>query len=330
MAETANRVMVRGYRHVPGNHCGSTALRNLLGFHGVEISEEMAFGLGAGACFYYVVLDEHSPSRFTNGRAARLEENFLELTGAPLRLRTDPDPDASWGLAKDSVDEGRPVLLLTDLYYLDHYGRSAHFPGHAVVLAGYDEELAWLSDTAFEDLQTTSLEGLREARHSQQPIFPLEGHAIDVPVGTELDREDLLAHAPRAIERAASQMLEPPLGEYEGLPALRRFAAEVGDWPEAAEDWQWCARFLYQVIERRGTGGGNFRKMYARFLEEAGYEESKIAAEAADDWTKLAIAARTASEPDDADPGHWKALSDEAQQVLDAEERLWATLAARA
>ena len=52
MAETANRVMVPGYRHVPGNHCGSTALRNLLGFHGVEISEEMAFGLGAGACFY--------------------------------------------------------------------------------------------------------------------------------------------------------------------------------------------------------------------------------------------------------------------------------------
>src|SRR5437763_25850 len=96
MAETVNRVMVPGYRHVPGHHCGSTALRNLLGFHGVEISEEMAFGLGAGACFYYIVLDEHSPSRFTNGRAARLEEHSLELTGAPLRLRTDPDPGGSW------------------------------------------------------------------------------------------------------------------------------------------------------------------------------------------------------------------------------------------
>jgi hypothetical protein len=172
MAEIASRVMVPRYRHIPGNHCGSTALRNLLGFHGVEISEEMAFGLGAGACFYYVVLDEHSPTRFTNGRAARLEENFLELTEVPLRLRTNPDPEASWRMARESVDEGRPVLLLTDLYYLDHYGRSAHFPGHAVVLAGYDEELAWLSDTGFEDLQTSSLESLRAARHAQQPIFP--------------------------------------------------------------------------------------------------------------------------------------------------------------
>ncbi|MFL5907891.1 MAG: BtrH N-terminal domain-containing protein [Solirubrobacterales bacterium] len=327
MAETANRVMVPRYRHVPGNHCGSTALRNLLGFHGIEISEEMAFGLGAGACFYYIVLDEHSPSRFTNGRAARLEENFLELTAAPLRLRTNPDPDASWQTAREAVDEGRPVLLLTDLYYLDHYGRSAHFPGHAVVLAGYDEELAWLSDTAFEDLQTTSLDSLREARHSQQPIFPLEGHAIDVPEEGSLSRDDLLAHAPKAIERAASQMLEPPMGEFEGLPALRRLAAEVVDWPEAAEDWQWCARFLYQVIERRGTGGGNFRRMYSRFLEEAGYEQSALAHEAAEDWTRLALAARTASEPDEPDPEHWKALSEEAARVLDAEERLWSKLA---
>jgi hypothetical protein len=198
-----------------------------------------------------------------------------------------------------------------------------------VVLAGYDEELAWLSDTAFEDLQTTSLESLKEARHSQQPIFPLEGHAIDLPEGVGVDREALVAHAPRAIERAAKQMLEPPLGDFEGLPAMRRFAAEVGGWPEAAEDWQWCARFLYQVIERRGTGGGNFRKMYSRFLEEAGYQESALATEASDRWTALALAARTASEPDEANPEHWHALSDGATQVLDVEERLWAALAER-
>ena len=40
---------VPGYTHTPGHHCGSTALRNLLAFHGTELSEEMAFGLGAGA-----------------------------------------------------------------------------------------------------------------------------------------------------------------------------------------------------------------------------------------------------------------------------------------
>jgi Butirosin biosynthesis protein H, N-terminal/Domain of unknown function (DUF4872) len=327
MTETAKRVMVPGYRHVPGHHCGSTAIRNLLAFHGVEVSEEMAFGLGAGACFYYVVVDGTSPSRFTNGRAARLEENFLELTDTALRLRTDDDPDSAWALARDAVDEGRPALILTDLYYLDHYGRSAHFPGHAVVLAGYDEELAWLSDTAFEDLQTTSLESLREARHSKQPIFPLEGHIVDLSPGEELDAADLRAHVPKAIERAAQEMIEPAMGDFQGLPALRRFAAEVGGWPEAAGDWRWCARFLYQVIERRGTGGGNFRRMYSRFLAEAGYVESALAQDAAERWTALAISAREASEPDDPDPQRWEALAAEAAGVAEAEERLWAALA---
>src|SRR3954469_18763638 len=150
--------LVPGYRHLPGNHCGSTALRNLLAFHGLEMSEEMALGLGAGVSFYYVVLDESSPSRFTNGRTARLEEQFVELTGAPLRLETFDEPDASWEAARDAVDAGRPAILITDLYYLDHYGSSAHFPGHAVILAGYAAEVAYLSDTSFEELPTTRLQ----------------------------------------------------------------------------------------------------------------------------------------------------------------------------
>ena len=83
-------------------------------------------------------------------------------------------------------------------------------------------------------------------------------------------------------------MLEPEFGEFSGLGAVRRLAEEAGSWPEVAEDWQWCARFGYQVIERRGTGGGAFRLMYSRFLEEAGRPEAPLAAEAAARWTELA------------------------------------------
>ena len=81
------------------------------------------------------------------------------------------------------------------------------------------------------------------------------------------------------------------------------------------------------MIERRGTGGGNFRRMYSRFLEEAGYEESAIAHDAAERWTELAIAAREASEPELADPKQWEAIASEAALVLEAEELLWTSLA---
>ena len=313
--------MVTGYRHRPGDHCGSTALRNVLAFDGVEISEAMALGLGAGVCFYYVAVDGQSPSRFTNGRVARLEEQFVELTGLPLGLRTFEGPEESWEAARAIVDAGRPPLLLTDLYYLDHYGSSAHFPGHAVVLAGYDDELAYLSDTGFERLQTTRLENLARARHGKHPVFPLAGHMLTVVDPGELD--DPRATAGAAIERNARQMIEPALGEFEGLPALRRFAAEVGNWPHQIDDWRWSARFCYQVIERRGSGGGNFRLMYARFLGECGHPDAEFAAETAARWTALAEALLAASESEAPESGDWRTVGDAAAAVLEAEERLW-------
>ena len=317
---------VPGFVHTPGNHCGSTALRNLLAFHGVEISEEMAFGLGAGAGFYYLAMEDSSPSRWFNGRTARLEESFRELTGAALEMRTfgASEGEAAWAAARAEVDAGNPALLLTDIYHLDHYGNSAHFPGHAVVLAGYDEEVARLSDTGFEELQATRLENLARARHSGHPAYPLEGHMFTV--AEAIDRARLEAAAPRAIERAVGEMLEPPFGEFAGVPALERLAAEAGSWPEVVEDWQWCARFAYQVIERRGTGGGCFRLMYSRFLEEAGRDEAPLAAEAAARWTGLAEAFRAASECEEPRAALWSAVGEGAGRVLEAERHLWTRL----
>lgn len=313
------------YVHTPGHHCGSTALRNLLAFHGVEISEEMAFGLGAGAGFYYLAIEDASPSRWFNGRTARLEETFNELTGATLQMQTFGEDDAAaWAAARAEVDAGNPALLLTDLYYLDHYGNSAHFPGHAVVLAGYDEEIAYLSDTGFEELQQTRLENLAKARHSSHPAFALDGHMFTV--AGAVDRARLEAAVPAAIARAAQEMLEPPFGEFGGLPAVERLAAEAREWPETVPDWQWCARFAYQVIERRGTGGGNFRLMYSRFLAEAGREEAPLAAAAAARWTELAEAFRAASEHDDPAAELWDAVSDRATAVAESERRLWTAL----
>ena len=317
---------VPGYVHTPGHHCGSTALRNLLAFHGTAISEETAFGLGAGACFYYVTIEDASPTRWFNGRTARLEENFDELTGAALRLRTfEPGDDDAWAAARGEVDAGRPVLLLTDLYHLDHYGNSAHFPGHAVVLAGYDEEHAHLSDTGFEQLQLTRLENLDRARHSDHPAYPLAGHMFTAD--GEVSPQRLREAIPAAIERAARAMVEPQFPGFSGLDAVRRLAAEAGSWPEAAEDWQWCARFGYQVIERRGTGGGAFRPMYARFLAEAGRPEAPLAERAGAGWSELAEAFRLVSEQDRPEPTLWRSIDTLANQVADAEERLWTELA---
>ncbi len=119
------------------------------------------------------------------------------------------------------------------------------------------------------------------------------------------------------------------MAPIEGMPALtplRRGGRALGR--RRSTDWQWCARFGYQVIERRGTGGGNFRLMYSRFLAEAGYDgESALAAEASARWTDLAAALQSASEDDEPDPAVWARVDEDAAAVLEAEERLWDALA---
>ncbi len=318
-------VLVPGFEHRPGRHCGSTALRDLLGFHGARLSEELAFGLGAGPCFYFVPMEGSSPSRFINGRTRALEEEFVRLTGAPLELATFPDPNASWEAARAVVDSGAPALLLTDLYYLDHYGNSAHFPGHAVVLAGYDATHAYVADTGFEGLQRTSLDGLRRARHGDHPVFPLAGHMFTV--AGDLGGFDFAGAADAAIAAAARRMQDPEFGEFQGLPALRRFAAEVGEWPGLIDDWRWAARFAYQVIERRGTGGGNFRAMYGRFLGEVKNPAADAAHEASARWSELAAELLAASEEESPSSERWRRVGVAARAVLAAETDLWARLA---
>ena len=312
---------------MPGNHCGSTALRNLLAFDGIEISEEMALGLGAGVCFYYVPLEGQSPSRFTNGRVGRLEEQFCELTGAALRFETFDDANASWAAARSAVDAGRPALLLDGPLLPRPLRTLGPLPGHAVILAGYDDEVAYLSDTGFEELQTTKLEHLAEARHGQHPVFPLDGQMLTVP-----DPEALRDPQPggrggdRAQRAADDRAGDGRLRGAAGACAASRTSCRAGR--EELEDWQWSARFCYQVIERRGTGGGNFRLMYSRFLEEADRPEARIAAEAATGWTTLAGSLLEASEAEAPDAALWSRIGDEAAAVLEAEERLWPALAA--
>jgi hypothetical protein len=82
------------------------------------------------------------------------------------------------------------------------------------------------------------------------------------------------------------------------------------------------------VIERRGTGGGNFRLMYSRFLEEAGSDQAPVAREAAELWTALAGELQSASERDEPAAHQWRRIGNRAAAVLETEERLWSALAA--
>ena len=77
---------------------------------------------------------------------------------------------------------------------------------------------------------------------------------------------------PEVVEDAVltqSRLIMDDSDDFQGIASLDKWEKELDQW-KAFPDWQWTTRFTYQVIEKRGTGGGGFRLMYADFLREAG------------------------------------------------------------
>jgi hypothetical protein len=262
--------LVPGWLHNPGWHCASTALSDATAFLGHPLSEAMCFGLGAGLGFAYLKGEVFYPTRFTATRSRILETNFFENLGIARTWLTVPDPDQALKKAKAGADQGIPLLMRADIYHLDYYQSQAHFPGHVILFWGYDDEAgaAFVADTERPGLQTVAQESLKKARFSNLPGYPVQGDHI--PVDWAPPSSDLRPALRRALRKQARDLFKPEYAQAGifGFPALARAVTDLSDWG-GAEDWQWSARWFYQVIEKRGTGGGAFRRLYARFLEEA-------------------------------------------------------------
>ena len=101
-------MVVPGFSHRPGVHCGSTGLAGVLRLRGVDLSEAMAFGLGAGLGFYYLVSPALSPTHLFQGRQAHLERTACEVLGAPVREARFGSPRGpGGGIRKNSAAPGR-------------------------------------------------------------------------------------------------------------------------------------------------------------------------------------------------------------------------------
>ena len=99
-----------------------------------------------------------------------------------------------------------------------------------------------------------------------------------------------------------------------GLHVEERFQARdeqftAGYVDRLSDDWSWSARFAYKSIEKRGTGGGGFRGLYASFLAQVApalpwigaHDAAARMRHIADDWTNLAQECKAAFVQEDRD-----------------------------
>ena len=330
------RVLVEGYAHRTGEHCASTALRNILQFNGVDFSEPMILGLASGLGFFYIRNDAMSPSRLFHGRTAQLDEDFGRNTGRPFVERPEPDDARAFEKLCERIDAGQPVMVSTDTYYLRYHNTRSHFPGHRAVVVGYDLEAGqvFLADRKFEAYQACDIEELRHSRNARDYVASCENRYGDFEGEVKLGRP--LVEAMRiAIRRCCDNLLTPSSEKVLGVGGMRTLAAEFADW-RRLDEWSWAARFGYQVIIKRGAGGSFFRALYADFLEEAALRVPALARvglparmyEIAAGWRALAAILEEQSERDSCAPELFVRSGEALAGLADAEEAFFLDLRA--
>jgi hypothetical protein len=297
--------VIPGHLHNPGVHCASTAISDTMTFHRQELDEAMCFGIGCGLGFFYLASDILYPTRTVATRNRILEQRFFENIERPFEWVLDPDPDHSMAAAREHVDKRVPVLLKADIAHLPHYNTDTHFPGHIITMWGYDDdrEAALVTDTGWEDLIEVPYQNLKKARYDGWPFMKNSGDHYPFEPGEPIG--DLKPIVNKALRRQAEDLmgLELNMAGAFGVKAMASAVEALPEWG-GAKDWQWSARWFYQVIEKRGTGGGAFRLLYSRFLEQVAEIEPGLAKAApaeemrdiAKKWTNLAYALKEISE----------------------------------
>ncbi len=303
-------------------HCETTALGVLLRHEGIDLSEPMLFGLGAGLSFIYWD-GRNIPFPFLGGRIKPFEltRNLTARLGLTLQVCETTSERRAWRNVATQIDAGRPVGLQLDSYHLEYFTSRVHFGGHMVAMYGYDDEYAYLVDTAPQGSGVrTSLASLARARAERGPMTARNrSFTLTAPGPVQVTRDHIVS----AIRSCADAFLSAPIANL-GHRGIAKAARQVRGWLRRTdrphEDLPQAAR----LMEHGGTGGALFRAIYRDFLAECAQWLDDPAlrtgharyGEAAELWTQTSALIAKAGETGD------PALLDQAGAVLEDLSRI--------
>ena len=319
------------------HHCVTGSLRHIYAFNGCDVSEDLLLGLGEGVGFSYWHFKGQPP--FLGGRGIpkpSMEEIAGLRTGVAVKLHTTNSPRKARQALLDSLTIGQPIMLGVDMGFLPYFdfgGQEYHFGGHVIVVCGYDPELEQVLIADRDGLHPVSLVALEEARGSIFKPFP--PHNLWYSFDFSQRRSPTLVEVRQSIDAQAKLMLEPPIRNI-GIRGIQLAAERIPCWPEQmnAEELRLALFNIYIFISPvGGTGGGAFRYMFSRFLQEAAMflaeERLNISAEAfkkiGDAWETFAAWAKEVSEITDPSP-RLPECTAALMAIADQEQRAWRTL----
>ncbi|NIS17834.1 MAG: BtrH N-terminal domain-containing protein [candidate division Zixibacteria bacterium] len=288
---------IREFKHIPGKNCVTTALRNILNYYHILLSEELILGLAGGLGFYYVELPEF-PNPFIGGNSSNLIGHFCQNMDLQLFELRKKDPEAAHKAMVGKILSDIPVIIKIDLYYLDYFRSKFHFSGHRIIPVGIDDEHVYVADTGFRSIKQTSIENFKKGRASD--YGPQPPGNLQLFINRPEKDLPILDNLWGIVRRNARQMISSPDGN--GLISLEKFASSADKFTNP--------EYLLIQIEKAGTGGALGRRMYRDFLSEANLyrphqtllEAYKLYAEVVETYEQIVTELRQGSMPDLKEP----------------------------
>jgi len=215
---------------------------------------------------------------FTNGRGTDIEYNFADSLGIELETAVFLEDSLAWDYVLEQLERQRPVMLDTDsltLPYLTSAGllpdtEDIHFGGHKLVVSRFDPEkqIVVLHDYAWADPIYLPLEQLRRARNPINCAMASPQNRTYLFHFGNIEPDWKLAMV-AGLLRSAPLMRNSNRQTTE-LVALDRFCRQVTRWPRvlSEQDAYLNTRVSGYMLDKGATGGGAFRNLFSRFLEE--------------------------------------------------------------
>jgi len=257
------------YQHA---HCESGVTANLLRHEGIDISEPMAFGIGAGLFFGHIPFVKINGVPGTTYRIwpGAIFKRVAQRLQVKIHAEKFREPSKAMQALDDVLATGKPVGMLGSVFYLTYLPEAFrfHFNAHNLIAYGKESTEYLISDPIIEDVTRIAPEDLVKSRFAKGAPEP-KGYMYYV-TGTSKDM-----NMAKAIEQGIKQtcffMLSPPVPWF-GNKAIFLLADRIKSYPKKLPPRK-AAQYVGNVIrmqEEIGTGGAGFRYLYAAFLQEAG------------------------------------------------------------
>ncbi|MCG5529933.1 BtrH N-terminal domain-containing protein [Halorhodospira halochloris] len=295
-------LLVPGWRHKHSGHCESGVAASMVSYHGMPLSEPLAFGLSSSLIFAHIPFLKIAGQPLTSYRVlpGQVLSTLQRRLACRMRYARFRDPQSAQKELNKLLEAGQPVGLQTSVFWLPYFPPEMrfHFNAHNLVVVGrYNNGDYLVSDPVFETekrCDALSLENARFARGAFAPrgkMYWLES----VPSRVDWDRV-----IPKAIGHTVRMNYGFPL-PFIGVRAIKVVVRKILKMRLQCKDYRAHQLFVGHIIrmqEEIGTGGGGFRFMYAAFLQQAAEmlqdekldQISKKMIDAGDQWRRFALA----------------------------------------